>query len=93
MPRRKRNSSTLEQSESCLESFFSIGNTLDLGGALTLTAYTDIIKDLRTKLATYNTAVSTIDKLANDVKEAEQAAKEMSEKMLLGVASRYGKSS
>lgn len=93
MARRKRNSATLEQSERRIESLCSISETLDLGGGLTLTTYADIINDLRAKLAAYNTALSAIDKLMDDVKEAEQATREMAEKMLLGVGSRYGKSS
>ncbi|MEH1873774.1 hypothetical protein [Nostoc sp.] len=51
------------------------------------------INDLRSKLAAYNTALSTIDKLTDDVNNAEQAVIAMSEKMLLGVGSRYGKTS
>jgi hypothetical protein len=93
MARRKRNSATLEQTERRIESLHSISETLDLGGGLTLAAYTNIINDLRTKLAAYNTALSTLDKLMDDVKEAERAAKEMAEKMLLGVGSRYGRNS
>jgi len=93
MTRRKRNSATLEQSERRIESLRSISETLDLGGGLTLTAYNNVISDLRAKLAAYNTALSTIDKLTDDVKEAELATREIAEKMLLGVGSRYGKSS
>lgn len=93
MARRKRNSSALEQSERRFESVCSIGKNLDLGGGLTLTAYANVIYDLRTKLADYNTALSTVDKLTDDVKEAERAVKAMSEKMLLGIGSRYGKNS
>ncbi|HEY9664202.1 MAG TPA: hypothetical protein V6C65_37640 [Allocoleopsis sp.] len=93
MARRKRNSATLETSERRIESLRSISEILDLGGGLTIAAYNTIISDLRTKLAAYNTALSTLDKLTDDVREAERAAKEMAEKMLLGVGSRYGKSS
>ncbi|MEH1835078.1 MAG: hypothetical protein V7L29_24225 [Nostoc sp.] len=60
---------------------------------LTIQAYNIIINDLRSKLAAYNTALSSIDKLTDDVKNAEQAVIAISEKMLLGVASRYGKTS
>lgn len=93
MARRKRNSATLEQSERRMESLQSISETLDLGSGLTLAVYTDIIGDLRTKLAAYNTALSIPDKLMDDVTEAERAAKEMLEKMLLGVGSQYGRNS
>jgi uncharacterized protein YoxC len=91
MARRKRNSSTLSHAERRIESLQSISATLDFGNGLTLAAYASTINDLRSKLAIYNTALSAIDKLADDVNTVEQAVLEMSEKMLLGVGSRYGK--
>lgn len=71
----------------------SISVELDFGEGLTIQAYTMTINDLRSKLAAYNTALSTIDKLTDDVNNAEKAVIAMSEKMLLGVGSRYGKTS
>ncbi|MEH2248674.1 hypothetical protein [Nostoc sp.] len=93
MARRKRNSSVLERADRRIESLQSISVELDFGKGLTIQAYTMTINDLRSKLAAYNTALSTIDKLTDDVKNAEQAVIAISEKMLLGVASRYGKTS
>ena len=93
MARRKRNSATLSRAERRMESLRSIDATLDFGNGLTLEAYARIIQDRRSKLAAYNTALSSIDKLADDVITVEQAVLEMSEKMLLGVGSRYGKTS
>ncbi|MHC5612986.1 MAG: hypothetical protein ACYTXA_18765 [Nostoc sp.] len=93
MARRKRNSNVLERAERRIESLQSISVQLDFGEGLTIQAYTMTINDLRSKLSAYNTALSTIDKLTDDVKNAEQVVIAMSEKMLLGVASRYGKSS
>jgi uncharacterized protein YoxC len=93
MARRKRNSSTLSSAERRIESLQSIDTTLDFGNGLTLAAYNSVISELRSKLATYNTALSAIDKLADDVNTIEQTVLEMSEKMLLGVGSRYGKTS
>lgn len=93
MARRKRNSSTLAHAERRIESLQSIHATLDFGNGLTLEAYATLIYDLRSKLAAYNTALSAIDKLADNVNTLEQAVLEMSEKMLLGVGSRYGKTS
>ncbi|MEH2086046.1 hypothetical protein [Nostoc sp.] len=91
MARRKRNSSVLERADRRIESLQSISVQLDFGEGLTIQAYNTTINDLRSKLAAYNTALSTIDKLTDDVKNAEQTVITMSEKMLLGVASRYGK--
>ena len=93
MARRKRNSSTLAYAERRIESLQSINTALDFGNGLTLAAYNSLISDLRSKLATYNTALSAIDKLADDVNTVEHAVLVMSEKMLLGVGSRYGKAS
>ena len=93
MARRKRNSGTLAYAERRIESLQSINTALDFGNGLTLAAYNSLISDLRLKLATYNTALSAIDKLADDVNTVEHAVLVMSEKMLLGVGSRYGKAS
>lgn len=93
MTRRKRNSALLERAERRFESIRSINPQLDLGGGLTLAAYATVLESLRSKLATYNTALSTLDRLADDVSVAEKIAVEMSEKMLLGIGSRYGKTS
>ncbi|MBW4694966.1 MAG: hypothetical protein KME27_24720 [Lyngbya sp. HA4199-MV5] len=93
MARPKRNSAVLERADRRNESLRSINPELDFGGGLTVAAYTTTIDDLRSKLAAYNTALSAIDKLADDVKSAERVATEMSEKMLLGVGSRFGKAS
>jgi hypothetical protein len=93
MARRKRNSSILERAERRIESLQSINQELDFGPGVTIGAYNTKISDLRSKLAAYNTALSSIDRLIDDVKNAEQAVRELSEKMLLGVGSRYGKTS
>jgi hypothetical protein len=93
MARRKRNSTILERAERRIESLQSINRKLDFGQGVNIEAYTYVISDLRSKLAAYNTALSGIDKLSNEVNNAEQLVLEMSEKMLLGVGSRYGKTS
>ncbi len=93
MARRKRNSTVLARAERRIESLQSINTALDFGNNLTIEAYANSINDLRSKLAAYNTALSAIDKMADDVNTAEQVLLDISEKMLLGVGSRYGKSS
>lgn len=93
MARRKRNSDVLERADRRIESLRSISPELDFGGGLTLEAYTSTISRLRSKLAAYNTALSSIDQLADDVSNEEQIVMAMSENMLLGVGSRYGKTS
>jgi hypothetical protein len=45
------------------------------------------------KLATYNMALSTVDNMADDIDTIEQATPEISEKMLIGIGSRYRRTS
>lgn len=93
MARRKRNSSILQQAERRIESLQSLNTQLDFGAGNTLEAFSARINNLKSKLAAYNIALSAIDQLTDDVDNAEQLVQEMSERMLLGVASRYGKTS
>lgn len=93
MPRLKRNSTTLSRAERRMESLKSLKIPLDFGNGLTLPAYNSLIDEVRSQLADYNTALSGIDKMADDISTAEQALLKMSEQMLLGVASRYGRAS
>ncbi|MEM9803918.1 MAG: hypothetical protein AAF959_01460 [Cyanobacteria bacterium P01_D01_bin.56] len=93
MARAKRNSSILEKAERRLESLISIDPELDMGNGRTVAAFSTVINDLSNKLANYNTTLSVVDRMADEVKVAEQAAKAMSEQMLLGIASCYGKNS
>jgi uncharacterized protein YoxC len=93
MARQKRNSATLAYATRRLESLQSIDPALDIGSGLTVANFSALVDDLSTKLATYNTTLSTVDKMADDVKEAERTLRAMAEQMLLGVGSRYGKTS
>jgi uncharacterized protein YoxC len=93
MARQKRNSATLAYATRRLESLQSIDPALDMGSGLTVANFSALVNDLSAKLATYNTTLSTIDKMADDVKQAEQTLRAMAEQMLLGVGGRYGKTS
>lgn len=93
MARRKRNSNVLARAERRIESLRSISTALDFGAGLTLQAYAAAIDHLRAKIAAYNTGLSAIDQMADDVSAAEAAVLELSEKMLMGVGSRYGRAS
>jgi hypothetical protein len=48
---------------------------------------------MRTRLTDYNAALSGIDKARSEVLELEQKLCDISEYMLLGVATKYGKTS
>ena len=93
MARPKRSSATLQKAEKREAGLQSISPTLDLGNGLTLATYSDLIETLRTQIATYNIALSTLDDQSRQIKETEQQLRNLSEQMLLGVAAKYGKSS
>ncbi len=93
MARPKRNSSALEKAKRRLESLKSINNNLDLGGNLSVRNFVSILNDLESRLAVYNTRLSELDKMGDDIKVGEKAARAMSESMLMAVASHYGKAS
>lgn len=93
MARQKRNSAILERAERRLESLRSIDPKLDLGSELTIHNFESVIQALADKLGLYNTSLSEVDKQGDDVKVAEKVVSAMSEKMLLGIGSIYGKTS
>jgi uncharacterized protein YukE len=71
----------------------SISPTLDLGNGLTVVAYETAINDFRQKLDEYNTSLSEADSRLNTVKDTEKKLRDLSERMINGVASKYGKDS
>jgi len=93
MARRKRSSKVLEKASRRIASLRSISPNLNLGNGLTVETYTELITDLNDKLSTYNTVLSTVDKIYNDMLTAEQKLGDYSEHMLLGVATKFGKNS
>ena len=93
MTRRKRTSNILEKVEQRAASLKSINATLDLGNGLTLEAYTSLINDMRSKLATYNTILSGVDNACTDVADTEKVLRDLSERMLMGVVTKFGKNS
>ncbi|WP_448266876.1 hypothetical protein [Nostoc sp. DSM 114159] len=93
MGRRKRNSRTLGKAELRLASVKSISHTLDVGEGLTVKDYTEKIESVRQSLEAYNTTLSTIDVLLTQLVENEQELADYSEKILRGIAYKYGNNS
>ncbi|MBE9000623.1 MAG: hypothetical protein V7K69_16725 [Nostoc sp.] len=93
MARAKRNSRTLGKAEVRLASIKSISPTLDVGEKLTVKDYTEKIESLRKSLEAYNTTLSTIDVLLTQIVENEQDLADYSEKILRGIAYKYGNDS
>uniref|UniRef100_A0A832H5R0 Uncharacterized protein n=1 Tax=Oscillatoriales cyanobacterium SpSt-402 TaxID=2282168 RepID=A0A832H5R0_9CYAN len=93
MARRKRTSPVLEKADRRMAGMTSIDPNLDLGNGLTLSSFSTLIETMRIRENAYNTALSNLDKLYREMLETERELSDMAEHMLLGVATKYGKSS
>ncbi|MBW4465734.1 MAG: hypothetical protein KME07_09895 [Pegethrix bostrychoides GSE-TBD4-15B] len=91
MPRRKRSSDTIDKAQRRLAGIRSIDPNLNLGNSLTTDSFATLINDSQQKLEAYNTALSIVDQTYNEILQTEQALAEYSERMLTGVASKYGR--
>ena len=93
MARRKRTSVVLEKAVRRAAGINSIDPSLDLGNGLTLSTFSTLIETMRSKENAYNSALSSLDKLYREMLETEDKLGDMTEHMLMGVGTRYGKSS
>jgi hypothetical protein len=93
MVQRKRNSTALTKAERRIEGMQMINSQLDFGNGLSIASYNHKILDIRNKLTAYNQARTMMETTQNALAEAESELNIFSEKMLLSVASHYGKTS
>ncbi|MEH2403903.1 hypothetical protein [Nostoc sp.] len=93
MARLKRSSLTLENALRRIAGMRSISPTLEFGNGLNLTDYDSRIQTLQTQLSTYNTLLSTLDEMTGRLSLIEEELRGYSEKMLMSVATHYGKDS
>ncbi|WP_130733203.1 hypothetical protein [Flavobacterium sp. J27] len=83
----------LEKGMTRLSAVKSIDASLDLGNGISVPNYETEINLLTTKLSAYNTALSTIDDLYNECITQIEVLKDWNERILTGVATKYGKNS
>ncbi|OUL18788.1 hypothetical protein BV378_34760 [Nostoc sp. RF31YmG] len=93
MARQKRSSKVLERAVRRAASMNSINPNLDVGNGLTLPAFSTLIQKMQTQEYAYNTALSNLDGLYREMLETERELGDMTELILLGVATKYGKRS
>ncbi|MEH1942482.1 MAG: hypothetical protein V7L01_20015 [Nostoc sp.] len=93
MTRLKRSSPALEKALRRIAGMRSISPTLEFGNGLSLTDYDSRIQNLQTQLSTYNTLLSTLDEMTGRLSLIEEELGGYSEKMLMSVATHYGKDS
>lgn len=93
MPRQKRTYRVLEKAELRMAGLKAIDPSMDFGDARNLQNITQIIQQYRSKIEAYNTTLAVIDSYKNEMKDLETTLSDLTEKMLLGVAFKYGKDS
>lgn len=93
MARKKRTSRVLEKAELRSAGLKAIDPTLDFGDARNMNNLTHFMEQLRSKIDAYNTALSVIDSSQTEIEQLEKTLGDLSEKMLIGVAFKYGKDS
>jgi uncharacterized protein YukE len=93
MARKKKSSSHYDSAVVRAAALRSIDPALDLGNGMTVAEYLERIVKLRNALDGYNTLLSQVDEKLNQVNALEKEVMDWSERMLAGVAARFGKNS
>lgn len=93
MARKKRDSKLLAILQNRIAGLKSIDENLDLGAGIGVASLTKTHQALVDALARYNKLLSEVDGALNDVVALELEARDLIERALAGVASKYGKDS
>ncbi len=93
MPRQKRSSPVLEKTEQKLIGFKSINSSLDFGDFVSVNHLTELTGELRNEIDQYNMMLTALDTAKGKIETLERSIRETSERLVNGVASRYGKNS
>lgn len=93
MARLKKTSSHYDVAVTRLSAIKSIDSKLDLGNGIDVETYEKNISSLRDKINAYNTLLSQIDAQLNVIIEEDKQLRDYSDRMLTGIASRFGKNS
>jgi hypothetical protein len=88
-----RGSAAVDKAQRRLALLKSIDEHLDLGNGLTIEAYNQLIDTIRAKLEAHNKLLSNLDESRQTLDQMDKALSEMSERMLSGIATIYGKNS
>lgn len=93
MARKKRTSSAFEKLTLRLSGLKTIDEKLDLGNDLSVSALTQKVAAYNSHLEEYNILLGSTDSKLNEVVELENEANDISEKILIAVAAKYGNDS
>ncbi|MGF2039660.1 MAG: hypothetical protein RMZ43_030830 [Nostoc sp. CmiVER01] len=93
MSLKTRGSAAVDKAQRRLALLKSINENLDLGHGLSIEAYTRLIHNTRATLEAHNTLLSNLEESRKTITQMEQTLSELSERMLTGVATVYGRNS
>ena len=93
MSLRTRSSAAVDKAQLRLALLKSIDENLNLGHGLTIEAYNQLINTTRATLEAHNTLVSNLEESRKTIIQMDKTLSEMSERMLSGVATVYGRNS
>lgn len=93
MPRRKKTSSLLEKTEQRNIGFQTIDPNLDFGNSISLKHLSELTGKLRNEINQYNRMLNSLDSAKENIEILEKTIRETSERLVNGVASKYGKDS
>ena len=93
MSLKTRGSDAVDKAQRRLALLKSIDENLDLGYGLTVEEYDRTIEATRTQLEVYNTLLSDVQEARDAVAKMDKALGEMSERMLTGVMTKFGRHS
>ncbi|MDZ8110177.1 MAG: hypothetical protein RM338_31895 [Nostoc sp. DedQUE12a] len=93
MPRKKRSSPVLEKTEQKLIGFKSINSSLDFGDSVSVNHLSELTGQLRDEIDQYNMMLTALDTAKEKIEILEKSICETSERLVDGVASKYGKNS
>jgi hypothetical protein len=93
MSLRTRGSAAVDKAQRRLALLKSINENLDLGHGLSIEAYTRLIDNTRATLEAHNTLLSNLEESRKTMTQMDNALSELSERMLTGVATIYGRNS
>ena len=93
MSRKKRTSRVLEKAELRAAGLKAIDTQMDFGDVRNMGNLLQLIEQLRNRIDAYNTALSIIDSSKTEIEDLEKTLGDLTDKMLIGVAFKYGKDS
>ncbi|WP_058996509.1 hypothetical protein [Leptolyngbya sp. NIES-2104] len=93
MPRQRRTSRILERAEIRISGLKAVDPAMDFGEARSLVQMSVQMTRMRDRIESYNRALAEVDSSKKDIDELEKTLADLTDRMLIGVAFKYGKDS